>query len=261
MDDTLPVAVMPVHDQEAILLPKLKAVGSELQGLFSTVLVGLTASTAMKQPEAVQQLRTDSVFRVLVHGKTMPVGAEFRALYTLASATYQPDQLLHLCFPDRLVMALDSTHRPDFVADIASVGPADAPLLFQRSESAWQSHPASYRQLEEMITTVGELLFGRRLDFAWCHLAVTAGQLAAVLPDASRRDLSFLAEIVVLLRDQIQTRDVDWLAWEDPYIFNRDPLKLKAEHDSDPAQIRKRLSYVVPMLDVLSKATPGRDRP
>ncbi len=254
MNDTLPVAVMPIHDPDAALLPKLRAVGTDLQRLFSTALLGLTAETGLEQPALVDQLRDDRFFRVLLHGHSMPVGAEFRALYTLAATSYPPDQHLHLCFPDRVAFALNSDHRGDFLTGIAAVVDQDTPLLFQRSKSAWQSHPANYRQLEGMVTTVGSLLFNRRLDFAWCYLVASAGQLAPILPKTSRRDMSFLAEIVVLLRDQIQTRDVDWLAWEDPFMQDRDPLELKAEQEADPAQVRKRLSYVLPMLEVLSRA-------
>jgi hypothetical protein len=254
LNDQLPVAVMPVHDPQATLIPHLLAAGPDIRGLFSTVLLGLTASTVTDQPRSVDRLRDPDWFQVQVHGQAMPVGAEFRALYTLAAASFPPDQLLHLCFPDRVAFALNSDQRDAFLADIAAVGDSDAPLLFQRSEAAWQSHPDSYRRLEGMVTTVGSLLFGRSLDFAWCHLVVSASQLAAVLPRTSRRDMSFLAEMVVLLNDQIQTKDVDWLAWEDPFIFGRDPLALKAEQDADLAQIRKRLSYVLPMLDVLQQA-------
>ncbi|MGD8804705.1 MAG: hypothetical protein PVH65_02565 [Chloroflexota bacterium] len=254
MNDILPVAVMPIHDPEAILLPHLQATGPDLKRLFSTVLVGLTAATAMDQLEIVNGLRSDAFFRVHLHGQSMAVGAEFRALYTLASASFPSDQHLHLCFLDRVIFALGSEHRAEFLADLTAVGDLDPPLLFQRSETAWQSHPENYRRLEGMVTMVGSLLFGRALDFAWCHLVVTAGQLAAVLPETSRRDMSFLAEIAVFFRDQIQTRDVDWLAWEDPFIYGRDPLEMKAEQEADPAQIRKRLSYVLPMLDVLSRA-------
>jgi hypothetical protein len=255
MTDILPVAVMPIHDPRAILPPHLQAVQADLQRLFSDVLLGLTAETSMAQPQMVQQLRDDGFYRVYVHGQSMAVGAEFRALYTLAAASFPPEQHLHLCFPDRVAFALGSSdHRAEFLADIAGVRDQDTPMLFQRSAAAWQSHPGSYRQLEGMVTTVGSLLFGREFDFAWCHLAVTAGRLAAVLPKTSRRDMSFLAEIIVLLRDQIQTRDVDWLAWEDPFIYGRDPLEMKTEQDADPVQIRKRLSYVLPMLDVLAQA-------
>lgn len=254
MNDKLPIAVMPLHDPDGTMFPLLEAVQEDLERLFSTTLLGLTAGTSMSQPEYAQRFRDGSFFRMQVHGQTMPVGAEFRALYTLAAASFAPEQILHLCFPDRVAFALSSEHRTTFLGDVAAIQESEAPVIFQRSESAWQSHPANYRQLEGMITTVGEMLFGRSLDFAWCQLVITASQLARVLPRTSRRDISFMAELVVHLRDQIQTKDVDWLAWEDPFIYDRDALEMKAELEADPAETRKRLSYVLPMLDVLAQA-------
>jgi hypothetical protein len=255
MNDNLPAAVMPVHDPQGMLLPQLQAIGPDLRRLFSTVLIGLTAETDRRQRQIVDQMRDDEFLRIYSHGHSMPVGAEFRALYTLAAASFPSSRQLHLCFPDRLAFALRSGWRGEFLAEIAAIRDADMPLLIQRSESAWQSHPENYRRLESMVTVAGSMLFGRTLDFAWCHLVITAGQLALVLPETRRRDMSFLAEIVVLLREQIQTRDVDWLAWEDPFLLGRDPAALKAEKEADPAESRKRLAYVVPMLEVLAEAT------
>jgi hypothetical protein len=102
-----------------------------------------------------------------------------------------------------------------------------------------------------MITRVGELLYGRTLDFAWCHLAVTAGQLRRILPLVRNHDMSVLAEMVLLLREEIATREVDWLAWEDPLILGVDAHQLKRERERGVEDVRKRLSYVLPMLQVL----------
>ena len=72
-----------------------------------------------------------------------------------------------------------------------------------------------------------------------------------ILPRIKNRDLSMVAEIVLLLRDAIKTEDVDWLAWEDPFILERDALELKAERESSSAEIKRRLGYVLPMLQIL----------
>src|SRR6185369_12610676 len=115
------------------------------------------------------------------------------------------------------------------------------PLIFQRSEAAWETHPRNYRELEQIVTRVGELLFNRSLDFAWCHLVVQAAQLQAILPHIKNHDLSMVAEMVLLLKDEIQTQSVDWLAWEDPFICDRDPRQLKQEREQSSAETQKRL--------------------
>jgi hypothetical protein len=61
-----------------------------------------------------------------------------------------------------------------------------------------------------------------------------------------------VAELVLMLKDKVQTKDVDWLAWEDPFIYSRNPQELKKEKEESKEEIRKRLSYVIPMLQLLN---------
>jgi hypothetical protein len=63
-----------------------------------------------------------------------------------------------------------------------------------------------------------------------------------------------MAEFVLLLKDKIQTKQVDWLAWEDPFIYSRDPQELKEEKEDSKEEVRKRLAYVIPMLQLLDAA-------
>ena len=106
-----------------------------------------------------------------------------------------------------------------------------------------------------------EWLFHKSLDFAWCHLVVPARQLQAILPHVKNRDISMVAEIPLLLRDSIQTKDVDWLAWEDPFILHRDAHELKREREQSVAETRRRLSYVIPMLKLLDEAAQTSQPP
>lgn len=105
-----------------------------------------------------------------------------------------------------------------------------------------------------MLTRVGELLFNQTLDFAWCHLVLSAHDLGVALPLVQRSDLSVLAEIGLAHRERIKTRDVDWLAWEDPFVYSQDAAQLKAQRETDVQETLKRLSYVLPKLQLLAEA-------
>jgi hypothetical protein len=124
---------------------------------------------------------------------------------------------------------------------------ADVPLLFQRSGKAWSTHPKNYREVEHLATRAGELLLDRSLDLTWCHLVVQAQQLRQVLPHVGRPDLSMLAEMVLQLGDGVSTRDVDWLAWEDPFLSGRQADDLRREREGSVEETRKRLSCVSAM--------------
>jgi hypothetical protein len=59
--------------------------------------------------------------------------------------------------------------------------------------------------------------------------------------------------MIFYLQDHIQTRDVDWLAWEDPFVLSRDSRELKREREQSQEETNKRLRYVIPMIQTLTR--------
>ena len=201
----------------------------------------------------IRQLQADDFFTILPMDVEMRIGEHFAYLYQHAADMSHPDQPLHLCFLDRLAYALEGEYRSSFLADVDSLTESDIPLIFQRSQLAWGTHPQNYRELEGIVTTVGRSLFGRELDYAWCHIVVRAGRLREIMPLVKNPDLSMVAEMIFYLQDDIRTRDVDWLAWEDPFVLSRDAVQLKRERENSLGETQKRLSYVLPMLETLTR--------
>ncbi|MFN8486279.1 MAG: hypothetical protein U0350_01725 [Caldilineaceae bacterium] len=250
-----PAIVMPMHDPDGLMLPHLPAIVPQLKAIFACAVVSVTPITRTRQPATIQHLMADNFFKVVDLPTARLVGEEFLLLYRHAATICQPDTILHLCFMDRVAFALQSHYREHFITDLQAVKPEQTPLIFQRSPAAWQTHPSNYYELEHIVTRTGELLLQQSLDFAWCHLALQAHQLQAVLPLIHRPDLSMMAELVLSLKDKIQTQAVDWLAWEDPFIYGRDAQQLKQEREQSIAETRKRLAYVIPMLQLLEETT------
>jgi hypothetical protein len=249
-----PAIVMPLHDPPGLILPHVERVTPLLKDLFDCAYVSMTTATAVRHPEFDAWLDGEPFFRVTRHRADLPVGRDFLALYTGAATSAPPDQVLHLCFPDRVCYALQSGWREAFMADMRAADAGSVPLVYHRSPAAWETHPANYRAFENMVMVAGEWLFGKTLDFAWCHLALTASQLRSVLPHMHTDDLSMVAAPVICLHATARTREVDWLAWEDPFILDRDPAQLKAEREASPDEVRKRLNYVIPMLELIREA-------
>jgi hypothetical protein len=189
------------------------------------------------------------------------VGNRLAYLYRRTAETAFSSQPIHLCFPDRLTFASSGPHGESFLADVDSLSAEELPIIFQRSEYAWATHPKGYRTLEGIVTAVGRNLFGRELDYCWCHMVATAEQLGRVIPFVKNPDISMVAEIIYYLRDEIHTRDVDRLAWDDPYIFNRDAGELKHEREHSLAETQKRLAYVLPMIETLTRFAGNGRRP
>jgi hypothetical protein len=248
-----PAIVMPFFDPDGSLYPHFERIETLIKAAFGAAYLSVMPGTYARLPQPVRRLEQDAFYRVQRLEEDLPIGAYFHALYDFAAALCPPEQVLHLCFLDRVAFALQSEYRAAFLADMASVQPADTPLVFERSEAAWQTHPQNYYEIELFATRVGELLLGKPYDYGWCHLALTAAQLKALLPGVRNPDLSMIAEMLLLAQPPVRARTVDWLAWEDPFLLAADPAQLKAERERSPAEVRKRLAYVIPIVQLIYK--------
>jgi hypothetical protein len=249
-----PALAFPFNDPDGTMFHHLKAILPDLKRHFERAYLCPPLST-LKNLDDIEQLRADEFFTIFPIDRELQIGEHFAYLYQRAAETANSNQIIHLCYLDRLAFALEGKYRDVFLSDIDSLSLRDVPLIFQRSQMAWETHPQNYRELEGIVTTIGRNLFGRGLDYAWCHIVVCAGTLREMMPRVRNPDLSMVAEMIFYLHDEIQTRDVDWLAWEDPFILSRDPTELKRERENSLAETKKRLNYVLPMIDTLTKLT------
>jgi len=247
-----PALAFPFNDPDGGMFHHLQVILPDLKKHFERAYICPPLGT-LGHLDHMQQLQADNFFTIFPIDRAMQLGEHFAYLYRLAAETAPVDQIIHLCYLDRLAFALEGEYRESFLEDIDSLSANDLPLIFQRSPIAWQTHPRNYRELEGIVTTVGRNLFGRELDYAWCHIVLSAGQLRKTISLVENPDLSMVAEMLFYLQDEIQTREVDWLAWEDSFILSRDPAELKRERENSLAETKKRLNYVLPMLQTLTR--------
>ncbi len=250
----------PFNDPDGRMFPHLQAILPDLKSHFERAYL-CPPPAALGRLDRIEQLQADDFFTIFEADRELRIGERFAYLYRCTAETAPPDELIHLCFLDRLAFALEGKYREPFLAEVDALNSGDIPLIFQRSRLAWETHPQNYREIEGIVTTVGRHLFGRDLDYAWCHMVVSAGQLQQIMPFVRNPDLSMVAEMVFYLQENIHTRDVDWLSWEDPFILERDPAELKHERESSLIETDKRLSYAIPMIDSLMRLSmKGRDK-
>jgi hypothetical protein len=246
----LPSIAFPYHDPDLQMFPHLQAILPDLKALFRRAYICPPLKTR-RHADLLDWLAQDDFFIIFPAEREMQIGEHFSYVYQNASQAADPGEIIHLAYVDRLSFALLGKYREQFLKDVSSLRPEDLPLLFQRSVSAWQTHPRNYFEIENFVTVVGKLLFGRPLDYAWCHLVVQASSLKEIMSMVRHHDLSMVTEMILLLQSDIKTKDVDWLAWEDPFVLSRDPEELKHERENSPEETRKRLSYAMPMVEVL----------
>jgi len=246
-----PALAFPYNDPDGRMFHHLQGILPDLKAHFARAYICPPLST-LEHTDHMQQLQADDFFTIFPVDRELQVGEHFAYLYQRAADSAPPDQIIHLCYLDRLAFALEGGYRDLFLADVDSLTDSDVPLIFQRSQAAWDTHPKNYRDIENLVTTVGFSLFGSELDYAWCHIAVRARQLREIMPLVKNPDLSMVAEIIYYLQDELRTRDVDWLAWEDPFILSRDSAELKYERENSLEETHKRLNYVLPMIETLT---------
>ena len=255
-----PAIAFPYTDPDGTMFPRLQAITVDLKNHFKHAYLSAPPST-LGWLQQKNLILTDNFFTVFPVEEDKLIGEHFASLYRRAAETAHPEQLIHLCYLDRVAFALEGNYRNSFLTDVNSLSVNDVPLIFQRSEYAWKTHPQNYRELEGIVTMVGKNLFDKELDYAWCHIVVPAGQLREIMPLVQNPDLSMVAEMIFYMQDKIKTRDVDWLAWEDPFIFERDANELKAERENSLVETKKRLKYIIPMLETLTRlSTNGRKK-
>lgn len=239
--------VFPFHDPNNIETKFLKQILPVLKENFDNAFVSVTPKTVNNNLESVAFLQQDNFFVVNINSEGSLIGDHFVAGYKNAVEHSKSDQILHLCNSDRIAFAL-LNYKDSFLNDLNNV---NTPTLFLRSEKAWSTHPKNYHAAESMVTEAGRILFDKILDFTWCHLSLTVGQLSNVLPSLTARDLVITSQLVFSLKEIIRLKSVDWLSWEDPFIFGKDPQKYKLERENDPTELDKRMGYVLPEIKYL----------
>jgi hypothetical protein len=246
-----PALAFPFNDPDGTMFSHLQAILPDLKKHFERAYICPPFSTR-QHANHLQQLQADDFFTIFYVEREMQIGELFAYLYQRAGETAHPDQIIHLCYLDRLAFALRGEYRIPFLEDLDSLSTSNVPLIFQRSQRAWETHPQNYREIEGIVTTVGRNLFGRELDYAWCHLVVCVVELREIIPLVKDPGLSMVAEMIYYLQPNIQTRHVDWLSWEDPFILQRDAAELKQERENSLEETHKRLSYALPMIQRLT---------
>jgi hypothetical protein len=246
-----PALAFPFNDPDGTMFHHLQAILPHLKKHFERAYICPPLPT-WRHEDHMQQIQADDFFTIFRVERDLQIGEMFAYLYQRAAEAAPPDQTIHLCYLDRLAFALEGEYKESLLADVDSLTAGDVPLIFQRSQRAWETHPQNYREIEGIVTTVGRQLFGLELDYAWCHIAVPAGQLREIMPLVKNPDLSMVAKMIYYLQDKIQTREVDWLAWEDPFVLGREAAELKQERENSLEETHKRLSYALPMIQTLT---------
>ena len=248
----MPVLAFVLHDPKDVESQFLRKITPFLKQHFTCVYIRFTHETVQANKKSVEWFKCDGFFRTSECPENSPIGEHFVDIYKEVTMYSSSEEIVHLCTPDRLAYAVEF-YPTELAHDLESANNLDVPLLFTRSKIAWATHPKTYYALESALSKEGEVLFGKFFDFSWCHFVVKLKDLTQVIPHLSIQDYTFMAEMIVFFRDKLIMQEVDWLSWEDPYIYSRNADELRNEREHSTDETAKRLSYVVPIMGFLAR--------
>lgn len=242
--------VFSLHDPEATIVKKLSVFTPFLKKNFESAFVSITPPTEKAQKNLITEMLDNHFYKLNYNRKGSLTGDHHVSCYKNAIRNTNSEDVLHLCTPDRLSFAL-ANHESAFLKDLKRAETQKLPTLFMRSKKAWSTHPKNYKAIELMLTTLALELYNMELEFAWCHLTLRSNKLKKILPNIKQNDISMYTEVAVNLKNDLRTQKVDWLEWEDPFIFDTNPKKFKKERESDENEDQKRLSYVLSSINII----------
>ena len=223
----------------------------DLQAAFTKVCISVTPPTSKHNRAFLQHLETLGC-TLFYNQPGSTLGDHFREALRLAVPYGQP-----ICFGfiDRILYAVDSEWVQSYLDDLALYKTKPF-TIYDRSQLAWDTHPDNYREIEHMVSRMGEWLFGEYIELGLCAFVMSAETADLVVRQSTCPAVEVLGEWVLLAIANdipITTTKVDWLAWEDPYWEKLDPGELKQAREQSWQETVKRINMMTPFMLMLAE--------
>ncbi|HNT77060.1 MAG TPA: hypothetical protein PKH77_18780 [Anaerolineae bacterium] len=225
-----------------------------LQSAFAAICISAVPPTATENCGFVHYLEEQGC-SISHNAPNSAFGVHAREALRLSLAHASEQTPIFFGFLDRILFALDTDWRDVFLRDLRTY--AAAPFVaFARSAVAWDTHPAHYREIEQMMSRLLELLCGRFLDLSPAAMILSAATADVLLNQSTTASYAVWAEWVLLAlknRIPLTTPAVDWLAWEHPYWENVLPDVLKQARDASFVETQKRIQWNATVMSLLAE--------
>lgn len=245
------VFAFPYHDPHGLNNELFRKTLPMLQSLFSEICIGATPSTVTKNEDFLTFLESEGC-KITKNTLETNVGDHYRSALRLGVESTNAEHIF-FGYLDRVLFALNTNHKQEFIADIEAAAKRDI-TLFERSEKAWSSHPTNYREIEQALNTMGKYVVGEEVELGNCGMCMCSELAMRMLQNSTAPSFSAGTEWILLAyqwRYAPFRTTSDWLVWEDPFIENRNEEELKLERERNPKEVLKRLEMNGSFLDLL----------
>lgn len=248
------ILTFPYHDPDGTYNNVFRRRLPELQSTFSAICASTTAPTAAQNASFVDELEQAGCL-VTRHQPDSLLGEHFREALRLAVCASKEDSEIYFGFIDRVLYAFESEWKAPFLADLDACH--QLPLVtFERTPYAWSTHPDNYREIEQMVSRMGERLLGTNIEYGLCGLSLLAQTAETLLSHSTSPAIEILGEWILLAAKHgipIATRQVDWVLWEDPYWAGVPHKQLKAEREQSAEETIRRIRMNAPFMLLLTE--------
>lgn len=214
-----PFLIFPYHDPKGEYNEVLKNQLALLKNIFSEICISTTSATIADNADFLFFLQNEGCF-VYKNAKDSTIGDHFRNTLKIGLEKYNEQTGdFYFGFIDRILFDLKTKFKESFIKDIKAKYKEDL-IIFARSKKAWNSHPADYYNLEKIIADAGKVSTGKMLDWIWCGALIKKNLAELILKESKLNNFAVLSEFIVIADKNnklIRNKNVDWMAWEDPF--------------------------------------------
>jgi hypothetical protein len=227
---------------------------ANLKSSFDGICISVVPPTSGDNAAFVQYLEEQGCF-VYHNAPNTLHGLHSREALRLALEHAQAQQSIFFGFLDRILFALETEWRTSFLQDLKAYQAAEF-VVFERSHAAWDTHPANFREIEQMVSRMFEFLHGKFIDLMPCAFIMSYPAANVILSQSVSASTDVWGEWVLLAMKNhipITTQKVDWLAWKDPYWEHVEPDRLKSHREASREETIKRINMNVPCMLMLTE--------
>jgi hypothetical protein len=248
------ICAFPYHDPEGRYNQVFAVQLDQLRTAFDGICISISPPTVEHNASFVEYLRQQGCH--LFHNQPGSVsGDHFRQALRLAVDQAQDEQPIFYGFIDRILFVMETQWKESFLQDLRECQEREF-VIFERTPFSWKTHPTNYREIEQMVSRIGQWLYGAFIELTLCGLVLSPRVAKLVVDQSISPAIEVLGEWVLLaIREgiPITAKKVDWVLWEDPFWEGIAPHILKERRERSPEETIKRIKMNVPFMLLMTE--------
>jgi len=208
--------VSPLHDPDARLAKAIRTHGKELKRIyFGHIAIRATKKTNKETLKALDSANISYTLQT-TSGSYVSMGKTYKE--AIAMGIKMKTRNIHVCDFDRILHWVKTY--PNELRDIIEILPANIGITWiGRTKRAFESHPKSQREPEEIVNILASEVAGIEIDIMAGSFALDLATAKLMIKKSKRNDYAFYSEFINIAKNngvQINSLITEGLEWETP---------------------------------------------